>query len=127
MTAAATNLLLLNPAEIAPAPRSSGLSHWMHKVLEECDRVRTDFAPDPVHDLPGALPPSPPPADAFMPPDPRPAWKQMKRAGKELFSQLGALRDLHVMIEWIQHLAPADDPVARFLLDLSATREPALK
>ena len=123
MTAAPNLLVLTKPAD----SRRFGLAHWMREVLEQCDKVRGDFAPDPVHDLRVALRRCRSLADGFIVLDSRPAWKQMKRAGKQLFSQLGALRDLHVMQEWIQHLAPADDPVARFLLDLHATKEPALK
>ena len=35
--------------------REGGLRFWMQRVLEECERVRQDFAADPVHDLRVAL------------------------------------------------------------------------
>ena len=36
--------------------------------------------------------------------DPDPGWKQMKKAGKQLFQRLGALRDVQIMMEWIEKL-----------------------
>ena len=35
--------------------RKSSLAFWMQRVIEECDRARLAFAPDPVHDLRVAL------------------------------------------------------------------------
>ena len=122
---AAPNLLHMNPP--SPPAKRFGLAHWMHKVLEECDKVGVGFAADPVHDLRVALRRCRSMADGMMVLDSRQAWKQMKRAGKQLFSQLGDLRDIHVMTEWIGHLAPADDPVAKALLDFVAAQEPPLK
>ena len=40
--------------------------------------------------------------------DPDPDWKAMKKAGKRLFQRLGDLRDVHVMMEWIEKLDPAE-------------------
>jgi len=127
MAAASSNLLVLKTPEKPGGVKHFGLGHWMHEVPEECDKVRAGFEADPVHDLRVALRRCRSMADGMMALDSRPTWKQMKRAGKELFSQLGALRDLHVMMEWIEHLAPKDDPVARSLLDFVAAQEPALK
>jgi CHAD domain-containing protein len=62
-------------------------------------------------------------ADGLMAIDPDPSWKAMKKAGKRLFSSLGELRDVQVMIEWVQKLGPLDDPETRALLDLLAKRE----
>jgi CHAD domain-containing protein len=122
---AAPNLLQMNPppAEV----KRAGLAHWMSKVLQECDKVRAGFEADPVHDLRVALRRCRSVADGMMALDSRPAWKQMKRTGKQLFGQLGTLRDTHVMVEWIEHLAPENDPAARTLLDFTVAREPALK
>src|SRR2546429_7223739 len=39
----------------------------------------------------------------------RSAWKEMKTAGRRLFSRLGELRDVHVMQEWVGKLAPPSD------------------
>ena len=36
--------------------------------------------------------------------DPDPNWKAMKKAGRTLFQSLGALRDVQIMMEWIEKL-----------------------
>jgi CHAD domain-containing protein len=117
-----------------PAPSGStlrnkphGLAHWMRKTLAECDKVAADFAPDPVHDLRVAIRRCRSLADGFISLDPDPDWKRMKKAAKPLFSALGALRDVQVMGDWVRKLAPAEDPVAKALLDHLAQREQDLK
>src|SRR5271163_274711 len=125
----------------------------MLRVLEECDHVSVDFGPDPVHDLRVSLRRCRSLADGLMALDPDPGWKAMKKAGKRLFQRLGALRDVHVMMEWVEKLHPksverapspalpaseqiseaaaklesnaqsGDDPAARVLLGILATRE----
>lgn len=108
----------------AKEPRKKpSLALWMARVLEECDRAGADLAPDPVHDLRVALRRCRSMADGLRSMDPHPAWRQMKKAGKQLFSQLGELRDVHVMQEWVQRLGEANDPVTRILLQVLATRE----
>ena len=83
----------------------------MLRVLEECEHVSTDFAPDPVHDLRVSLRRCRSLADGLMALDPDPNWKAMKKAGKRLFQRLGALRDIHVMMEWVEKLAPTHTQV----------------
>jgi len=78
----------------------------MLRVLEECDHVSVDFGPDPVHDLRVSLRRCRSLADGLMALDPDPGWKAMKKAGKRLFQRLGALRDVHVMMEWVEKLDP---------------------
>jgi CHAD domain-containing protein/HD superfamily phosphodiesterase len=92
------------PSEIYQ--KTTGLRYWMLRVLEECDRVRSDFAPDPVHDLRVSLRRCRSMADGLMALDPDPEWKAMKKAGRRLFQRLGALRDIHIMMEWIEKLQP---------------------
>jgi len=89
----------------------------MVRVLEECDQVSADFSADPVHDLRVALRRCRSMADGMMAMDPGREWKAMKKAGKQLFQRLGALRDVQIMMEWIerleferQSLAPAPSP-----------------
>lgn len=99
---------------IAPAPghavktsaKTTGLRYWMLRVLEECDHVAADFSADPVHDLRVAIRRCRSLADGMMAMDPNPDWKAMKKAGKRLFQRLGALRDIHIMMEWIDKLHP---------------------
>jgi CHAD domain-containing protein/HD superfamily phosphodiesterase len=89
-----------------PAAKTTGLRYWMLQVLEECEHVAADFSADPVHDLRVALRRCRSMADGLMAIDPDPDWKAMKKAGKKLFQQLGALRDVQIMMEWIEKLHP---------------------
>ncbi len=92
-------------------PKTTGLRYWMLRVLEECDHVSADFAPDPVHDLRVSLRRCRSLADGLMALDPDPNWKAMKKAGKRLFQRLGDLRDIQIMMEWIEKLEPAETHV----------------
>ena len=107
--------------------KKAGLAFWMERVLEECDRTGADLAADPVHDLRVALRRCRSMADGLLGMDPNPAWKDMKRAGKRLFSKLGELRDTQVMEEWVHRLGDPEDPVTRTLLQFLASREAQLK
>jgi CHAD domain-containing protein len=91
--------------------KTTGLRYWMLRVLEECHHVSADFGPDPVHDLRVALRRCRSLADGLMALDPDPDWKGMKKAGKRLFQRLGDLRDVHVMMEWVEKLYPAETSV----------------
>jgi len=115
---------------IAKVPGSSnkaGLAFWMQQVLEECHHASIDFAPDPVHDLRVALRRCRSMADGLMAMDPDPPWKEMKKAGKQLFSRLGELRDVQVMEEWARRLGDPGDPVTAALLRFLLSREGQLK
>ena len=79
----------------------------MGRVLEECEHVGADFSADPVHDLRVALRRCRSVADGMMAMDPDRNWKAMKKAGKRLFQRLGELRDVQIMMEWIENLHPA--------------------
>jgi len=105
----------------APA-KTTGLRYWMMRVLHECEHVSGDFAADPVHDLRVALRRCRSMADGMMAMDPDPNWKAMKKAGKRLFQRLGDLRDVQIMMEWIDKLqpAPAASSVARALPSTSS-------
>src|SRR5438045_9324728 len=99
----------------------------MQRVLEECDRARVNFAPDPVHDLRVALRRCRSVADGFIAVDPDPAWKGMTKAGRRLFSRLGGLRGVHLMKESVRKLAGTSDPAATALLTLRGDRENELR
>ena len=86
--------------------KTTGLRYWMARVLEECEHVSADFSADPVHDLRVALRRCRSMADGMMAMDPDNEWKAMKKAGKRLFQRLGALRDVQIMMEWIEKLHP---------------------
>jgi CHAD domain-containing protein len=98
--------------ELKTAAKTTGLRYWMLRVLHECDRVSAGFSADPVHDLRVALRRCRSMADGLMAMDPDPAWKAMKKAGKRLFQRLGDLRDIQIMMEWIEKLRPASSSVA---------------
>lgn len=95
----------------------------MRRVPEECQLAAAQLAADPVHDLRVALRRCRSMADGLMAVDPDRDWKDMKKAGKALFSSLGSLRDVQVMAEWVQKLGPPDDPETQALLALLAGRE----
>ncbi len=90
------------------AKKVTGLRYWMSRVLEECQHVSVDFSPDPVHDLRVSLRRCRSMVDGLIALDPDPNWKAMKKAGKRLFQRLGALRDVQVMMEWVEKLHPAE-------------------
>ena len=89
------------------ATKTTGLRYWMARVLEECEHVAADFSADPVHDLRVALRRCRSMADGMIAMDPDREWKAMKKAGKRLFQRLGALRDVQIMMEWIEKLHPS--------------------
>jgi CHAD domain-containing protein len=101
--------------------KTTGLRYWMTRVLHECDHVSTSFAADPVHDLRVALRRCRSMADGMMATDPDPDWKAMKKAGKRLFRSLGDLRDVQIMIEWLEKLQPSPAAHATVAQALPAT------
>jgi exopolyphosphatase/guanosine-5'-triphosphate,3'-diphosphate pyrophosphatase len=94
----------------------------MARVLDECDQAGADFSADPVHDLRVALRRCRSMADGMMAMDPDPDWKAMKKAGKRLFQRLGALRDVQVMMEWIEKLNVARAPLRQAQSRLSPAK-----
>ena len=84
--------------------KPTGLRYWMLRVLDECENVSADFSADPVHDLRVALRRCRSMADGMIDMDPDRSWKAMKKAGKPLFQRLGDLRDVQIMMEWIEKL-----------------------
>jgi CHAD domain-containing protein/HD superfamily phosphodiesterase len=88
------------------ASKTTGLRYWMLRVLDECDHCAAAFAADPVHDLRVALRRCRSMADGLMAMDPDPDWKAMKKAGKRVFQSLGELRDVQIMMDWIDQLWP---------------------
>ena len=109
------------------AAKKSGLGYWMAEVLKETHKVASGFDEDAVHDLRVALRRCRSIAEGLHAIDPDPAWKKMRKAGKELFSSLGELRDSHVMMKWVEKLGPADDPVTQKLLDHCKSQEQTSK
>lgn len=105
----------------------SGLSYWMQSVLDELESAGTDLAADPVHDLRVAIRRCRAMGEAFRELDVDPGWQKMRKAGKAVFDPLGALRDVQVMIEWLDKLGDAADPATNALRTLFTERERVLK
>ena len=99
----------------------------MDRALEEAKRAESGFASGPVHDLRVAIRRCRSMADGFRHVDPDPTWRAMKRAGGRVFRSLGDLRDVQVMREWVQQLAPPGDLLAQVLDHSMAEREESLK
>jgi CHAD domain-containing protein len=99
----------------------------MKQVLKELDKAAQELAPDPVHDLRVALRRCRSMAEGLRAIDPDLSWKKMRKAGKELFTALGELRDVQVMMQWTTKIGAADDPVTLALLDNFRQQEPTLK
>ena len=106
----------MQPPISAREEKKAGLTYWANRVLEECDKASRDFAPEPVHDLRVAIRRCRSMADGFHAIDPDPAWREMRKLAKSLFSSLGDLRDTQVMSEWIAKLSAPDDSVRPVLL-----------
>src|SRR3974390_2074900 len=92
----------------------------MLRVLDECDRASAGFAADPVHDLRVSLRRCRSMADGMMAMDPDPSWKAMKKAGKRLFQSLGELRDVQIMMEWVERLEPSVEELPSAAINPSA-------
>ncbi len=108
-------------------PDNSGLGFWMERAALECDRSADDFAPEPVHDLRVALRRCRSMANGYGAFDPHPAWKEMRDEGRKLFRQLGALRDIQVLQEWVHRLSTSQDPAGAVLTRHLSEEESRLK
>jgi CHAD domain-containing protein len=87
----------------------------MERVLKELDAVRATPDPDAIHDLRVAIRRCRSVAAVLEEVDPNPAWPELRRLGKKLFRQLGELRDVQVLADWVQQLSPPDDSIAQKL------------
>ena len=110
-------------ATLAISPKRIGLAHWMDQVLLQAEKATETFDADAVHDLRTALRRCRSIADGMMAFDADPAWKKMKKAGKQLFQSLGELRDAHVLKNWVQRFAPENDPAGAMMSTFLARRE----
>jgi CHAD domain-containing protein len=115
------------PSSNMAEPKRVGLRIWMAAVLAECARASRGLDADAVHDLRVALRRCRSMADGFLAFDPYPAWRAMKGEGKRLFSRMGDLRDVQVMIEWVQRLGAPGDGATERMLQYLDDREQRLK
>jgi CHAD domain-containing protein len=93
-----------------------GLEVWMERVLERAEQVGRGWNAGEVHDLRVALRRCRTMADALSEVNPGPGWRKLKKASRDLFRDLGGLRDAQVMRAWVKKLGPAGDPVRRYML-----------
>jgi len=114
-------------ATLAVQSTKSGLGYWMQQVVSNVDRASTGFRPEAVHDLRTALRRCRSMAAGVMVFDADPRWKKMKRSGKQIFQSLGELRDTHVLLDWIEKLAPEVDSTSKALQTFLLNREEGLK
>ena len=111
----------------ASSPNKQGLLYWANRAIEECHKTAAGFEADPVHDLRVAIRRCRSMADGLLAVDPDLGWKQLKRLGKPLFASLGDLRDVQVMMEWVEKLSAPEDQARAILLGELRGREEKLK
>ena len=117
----------MNGETTSPTNKKAGLGYWAQQVLEECRKVSEHFDADGVHDLRVALRRCRSLAEGFRLIDPDSGWKKLRKQAKALFSSLGELRDVQVMMEWVERLAAPEDAVAKDLLRYFADKEREFK
>lgn len=111
------------PLEVPVSNKHIGLETWMARTLELSHRVEDSWDAEGVHDLRVALRRCRTMAEALSEVNPSPGWRKLKKASRELFHQLGVLRDVQVEREWVKRLGPSRDPLRRVLLSHLARRE----
>jgi CHAD domain-containing protein len=103
--------------------RNVGLEVWMDRVLERADQVRENWDADGVHDLRVALRRCRTIAEASSEVNPSPGWRKLKRATRNVFHDLGDLRDTQVQHALVKKLGAAGDPVRKHLLRVLSRQE----
>jgi CHAD domain-containing protein len=103
--------------------RNVGLEVWMDRVLERADQVRENWRADGVHDLRVALRRCRTIAEASSEVNPGPGWRKLKRATRNVFHDLGDLRDTQVQHALVKKLGAAGDPVRKHLLRVLSRQE----
>jgi CHAD domain-containing protein len=99
----------------------------MREVDRQIVKASGGLQPEAVHDLRVALRRCRSMAAGFRAIDPERNWKRMRRQATELFDSLGELRDVHVMLGWVEVLGPRDDPLTARLGAHLQQQEPALE
>ena len=95
----------------------------MARVPERAEQVRHAWDADAVHDLRVALRRCRTMSDALSKVNPGPGWRKLKKTTRELFHDLGDLRDTQVERSWMKKLGPAGDPVRKHMLRLLSREE----
>jgi CHAD domain-containing protein len=115
------------PLGVPVSHKSIGLETWMARVLELSQKVEDSWDADTVHDLRVAIRRCRTMADVLSEVNPSSGWRKLKKASRNLFHQLGLLRDVQVEREWLKKLAPAGNPARKLLVDHLAQREKQYK
>lgn len=100
-----------------------GFETWMERVLERLEQARSGWDADDVHDLRVALRRCRSMADALREVNPGPGWHKLKRASRDVFHNLGDLRDVQIERAWLKKLGRPGDPVRKHMLRLLAREE----
>jgi CHAD domain-containing protein len=103
--------------------RNISLEVWMDRVLERANHARDGWEADGVHDLRVALRRCRTIAEASSEVNPSPGWRKLKRATRDLFHDLGDLRDTQVQQALVKKLGEAGDPVRQHLLRVLSRQE----
>jgi CHAD domain-containing protein len=111
------------PASPDDSPRNVGLEVWMNRVIDRAEKVQESGDADAVHDLRVALRRSRTIAEASSEVNPAPGWRKLKRSTRDLFHDLGELRDTQVQHALVKKLAPANDPLRRQLVAIFSRAE----
>lgn len=106
---------------------NSGLAYWMLQVSRKVTRAANQLTNKSVHDVRVVLRRCRSMADGFRAIDPDKRWGKMRRVAKDLFANLGALRDHQVMVEWVEKLGEVNDPVTSLLIGHLRRQELGLK
>lgn len=111
------------PLGVPISNKSVGLENWMAKVLDLSEKVEESWDTDSVHDLRVAIRRCRTMADVLSEVNPSSGWRKVKKTSRDVFHELGLLRDVQVERESVKRLAPTRDPVRRLLLQHLAERE----
>ena len=103
--------------------RNIGLDVWMARVVELSEKVEDSWDISSVHDLRVAIRRCRTMADALSQVNPSPGWRKVKKTSREVFHQLGLLRDTQVEREWVKKLGPGGDAARKALLRHLMRRE----
>jgi CHAD domain-containing protein len=99
----------------------------MQAVPSELTKAADELTNKAVHELRVVLRRCRSMADSLRAVDPDKNWKKMRRQATALFDSLGALRDCHVMMDWVKKLGRDDDPITHILKAHLGEQESSLK
>lgn len=95
----------------------------MQRVLDRVDKTAVDLDEDSVHALRVALRRCRTMSEALSEVNPDSGWRKVRKSTRDLFHELGDLRDTQVERGWVKKLAPTRDPVRMHMLRLLSRRE----